>query len=451
MIESKKPQNKLMPVALSFKGKKFIHSSKNLLGLGLNLLLLIATMRSAQAVPETARRADDFVDSIGVNTHLYYDSSVYHQQYSSLIKPKLQELGVRHIRDGATRNLNGYMDRLKELSTLGIRSTLVCDPRDITPQAAVNLVKELGATSVVEAVQGTNEYNLSGDGNWVNNVRNYQQQLYTLIKNDSVTRNVQVYGPSLSGGEAYDAIGDLSAYVDYGTMNNYFGGRNPGTKGWGSDDYGSLDWNVRTAKKASVSKQIITTETGYHSVVSTNDGHKGIPEDVSGKYTPRLLLEQFNYGIPRTFIYELINVYNDPNSLYKNFGLLRNDGTEKPAFVAVKNLIGLVKDPGTTFTPGSLDYFLGGNTADIHHTLLQKQDGRFYLILWKEVSSFNVDTKQTINVSSQKVSLTLNTAIAKATIYIPNNSPDLTFQQTYPKTLDIDVSDRPVVIELAKS
>ena len=450
MIESKKPQNKLMPIALGFKGKKLIDSTKNLMGLGLNLLLLVATMRSAQAAPENARSADEFVDSIGVNTHLYYDSSVYYQKYDSLIKPKLQQLGVRHIRDGVTRNLNGYMDRLKELATLGIRSTLICDPRDITPQAAVSLVKELG-TNVVEAVQGPNEYNLSGDGNWVNNLRNYQQQLYTAINNDSVTQNVQVYGPSLSGGAAYSAIGDLSAYVDYGTMNNYFSGRNPGNGGWGDDGYGSLDWNVRTAKKASVSKQIITTETGYHSVVSTNDGHRGVPEDVSGKYTPRLLLEQFNYGIPRTFIYELINVSYDPNSLYNNFGLLRDDGSEKPAFVAVKNLIGLLKDPGSTFTPGSLDYVLGGSTANIHHTLLQKRDGRFYLILWKEVASFNVDTKQTINVSSQKVSLTLNTAIAKATIYIPNDSSNWTSQQTYPKTLDIDVSDRPVVIELAKS
>lgn len=450
MIESKIPQNKLMPIALGFKGKKFIDSTKNLMGLGLNLLLLVATMRSAQAVPEKARSADEFVDSIGVNTHLYYDSSVYYQKYSSLIKPKLQQLGVRHIRDGATRNLNGYMDRLKELETLGIRSTLICDPRSITPQAAVSLVKELG-TDVVEAVQGTNEYNLSGDGNWVNNLRNYQKQLYAAVNGDSVTQNVKVYGPSLSGGGAYDAIGDLSAYMDYGTMNNYFSGRNPGTNGWGSDNYGSLDWNVRIAKKASVSKQMITTETGYHSVVSTNDGHRGVPEDVSAKYTPRLLLEQFNYGIARTFLYELINVSPSPNSLYNNFGLLRDDGSEKPAFVAVKNLIGLVEDPGSTFTPGSLDYFLGGNTADIHHTLLQKRDGRFYLILWKEVSSFNVDTKQKINVSSQKVSLTLNTEVAKATIYIPNDSSDWTSQKTNPKTLDIDVSDRPVVIELAKS
>lgn len=450
MIENQQPRDKLTLLFLGFKGKKFIDSTKNLMGLGLNLLLLIATMKSAQAVPETARSADEFVDSIGVNTHLYYGTSVYHKKYSSLIKPKLQQLGVRHIRDGATRNLNGYMDRLKELETLGIRSTLICDPRDITPQGAVNLIKELG-TKVVNAVQGPNEYNLSGDGNWVNNLRNYQRQLYAAVNGDSVTQNVRVYGPSLTTAEAYNTIGDLSAHIDYGTMNNYFSGRNPGNGGWGTDNYGSLDWNMRIAKKASVSKPLITTETGYHSVVNTKDGHKGVPEDVSGKYTPRLLLKQFNSGVRRTFIYELINVYPDPNSLYKNFGLLRDDGSEKPAFVAVKNLIGLVKDPGSTFTPGSLDYFLGGNTANIQHTLLQKRNGKFYLILWKEVSSFNVETKQPINVSSQKVSLTLNTAIAKATIYIPNNSPNWTSQQTYPKTLDINVGDRPVVVELTKS
>ncbi len=450
MFQSKEQRHKFMLLAFCFQGKKFNSCSNKLIGLGLNLLLLITAAPSVEAASEKARSADDFVDSIGVNTHLYYDQSVYYQKYTSLIKPKLSQLGVRHIRDGGVRNLNGYMDRLRELKTLGIRSTLICDPRDLTSNAAVSLIKELG-TDVVEAVQGTNEYNLSGDSNWVNIVRNYQQQLYTAVNGDSVTQNVKVYGPSLTTGSAYEAVGDLSAYVDYGTMNNYLSGRNPGTKGWGSDNYGSLEYNVRVTKKASGSKQIITTESGYHSVVSTSDGHRGVPEDVSGKYTPRLFLEQFNYGIPRTFTYELINAYNSPNSLYMNFGLLRSDGSEKPAFVALKNLIGLLKDPGSQFTPGSLDYFLGGSTANIHHTLLQKRDGRFYLILWKEVSSFNVDTKQAIAVSSQKVNLTLNTAIAKATIYVPNNSPNSTLQQTYPKQLDIDVSDRPVVIELQKS
>ena len=450
MLEVKGHRYKLMLLAFCFRGNKLSFSSKNLITLGLNLLLLISAVRSVQAAPENARRSDDFVDSIGVNTHLYYDSSVYYQKYSSLIKPKLLELGVRHIRDGGVRNLNGYMDRLRELEKSGIRSTLICDMRDITPQAVVSLIKELG-TNVVENIQGPTEYNLSGDGNWVNNLRNYQQQLYQSVKADSVTKNVQIYGPVLSGESGYAAIGDLSAYVDYGTMNNYYSGRNPGIWGWGSDNYGSLDWNVRMAKKASPSKQIVTTETGYHSVVGTGDGHKGVPEDVSAKYLPRLFLEHFNYGIPRTFVYEFIDVYYDPNSLYNNFGLLRNDGSERPAFGAIKNLIGLLKDPGTNFTPSSLDYSLGGDTNNIHHTLLQKQDGRFYLILWQEVSSFEVDKKQAINVYSQKVTLTLNTPVSKATIYVPNDSSKSIWQQTYPKQLDIDVSDRPAVVELTKN
>ena len=449
MIKEKEQTYKLMLLKFCSKVNKLSSGSKNLIGLGLNFLLLISTVQAAQAVEEKARSADGFVNSIGVNTHLYYDGSVYYQKYSSVIKPKLSQLGVRHIRDGCVRNLNGYLDRLKELQTLGIRSTLVCDPRNITPQAAVSLIKELG-TDVVETVQGPNEYDLSGDGNWVNQVRSYQQQLYQAVKGDSVTQNVKVYGPSLSGGGSSAAVGDLSAYMDYGTMNNYFSGRNPGTAGWGSNDYGSLNWNIQTAKKASVSKSIVSTETGYHNVVNTSDGHSGVPEDIAGRYTLRLFLENYNYGIPRTFAYELINVYYSSTSLYDNFGLLRNDGSEKPAFVALKNLIGILKDSGANFTPQSLDYFLGGNTANIHHTLLQKQDGRFYLILWQEVSGFNVNSRQTIKVSSQKVDVTLNTQIAKATIYTPTDSPNWTYQQSYPKQLSVDVSDRPVVIELSK-
>lgn len=449
MIKEKEQTYKLMLLKLCSKANMLSSGSKKLIGLGLNFLLLISTIQSAQAVQEKARSANGFVNSIGVNTHLYYDSSVYYQKYSSVIKPKLLQLGVRHIRDGCVRNLNGYLGRLRELQTLGIRSTLICDPRDITPQAAVSLIKELG-TNVVETVQGPNEYDLSGDSNWVNKVRSYQQQLYQAVKGDSVTRNVKVYGPSLSGGGSTTAVGDLSAFMDYGTMNNYFSGRNPGTAGWGSNDYGSLNWNIQTAKKASVSKSIVSTETGYHSMVNTSDGHSGVPEDIAGRYTLRLFLEHYNRGIPRTFAYELINVYYSSTSLYKNFGLLRNDGSEKPAFVALKNLIGILKDSSVSFTPQSLDYFLGGNTANIHHTLLQKQDGRFYLILWQEVSGFNVNTKQTIKVPSQRVNVTLNTQLAKATIYKPNDSPNWMYQQSYPKQLNVDVSDCPVVIELSK-
>ena len=62
----------------------------------------------AAAAPQTAnsinavaaRAADAFVDSVGVNTHLHYNDTVYNR-FDDLIKPKLLASGIRHIRDGA--------------------------------------------------------------------------------------------------------------------------------------------------------------------------------------------------------------------------------------------------------------------------------------------------------------------------------------------------------------
>ncbi|WP_250126122.1 hypothetical protein [Chroococcidiopsis sp. CCMEE 29] len=404
---------------------------------------------SVNAASETARSADSFVDSIGVNTHLYYQNSAYYQKYEELIKPKLLELGVRHIRDGGTRNLNGYLDRLKELAKQGIRCTLSFDPRTITPQEAVALNKELGK-DVVAGVQGPNEYNNSGDSNWVNTLRNYQQQLFKAIKGDSATASLPVYGPSLTSEDAINAVGDLSNSIDYAAMPNYYSGRHPGTQGWGFNGYGSLKWNVDLIRKYGGSKPVVTVETGYHNTTSA-EGHMGVPEEVAGKYYPRLFLEQFNYGIHRTFGYELINESNDGNNLYKNFGLLRHDGSEKPAFVALKNLIRVLKDPGPNFTPTALDYVLSGNTTNVHHTLLQKRDKKFYLVLWQEVSGFEVNARQYINVPTQQVTLTLNTPIAKATTYLPNKSTQWVKQDTNPKQITLDVPDYPMVVELEPS
>jgi hypothetical protein len=46
-----------------------------------------------------ARPADAFVDFVGVNTHLGYSDTTY-VDYEGILKPRLLELGVRHIRDG---------------------------------------------------------------------------------------------------------------------------------------------------------------------------------------------------------------------------------------------------------------------------------------------------------------------------------------------------------------
>ena len=48
---------------------------------------------------EQAQSADAFVDTIGIITHLH-DTDTAYENFDDVIKPRLAELGIRHIRDG---------------------------------------------------------------------------------------------------------------------------------------------------------------------------------------------------------------------------------------------------------------------------------------------------------------------------------------------------------------
>jgi hypothetical protein len=162
---------------------------------------------------------------------------------------------------------------------------------------------------------------------------------------------------------------ETSTIASYTTT---FSGHHPGIAGWGANGYGSIAYAIGLARQSAASKAIVTTETGYHNSINTREGHNFIPEDVAQKYIPRLFLEQFNHNILRTFGYEFIDLTNDSKREVSglNFGLLRNDGSPKPAFITLKDLISLLKDANFQFNPGSLNYSLRGDTTDIHHTLL---------------------------------------------------------------------------------
>ena len=70
-------------------------------------------------IAEQARPADAFVDSIGVNVHLGYTDTSY-RNYTEVIKPRLREAGIRHIRDGCPPAWNAqHMTRLNDLAACG--------------------------------------------------------------------------------------------------------------------------------------------------------------------------------------------------------------------------------------------------------------------------------------------------------------------------------------------
>ncbi len=83
-----------------------------------------ASVSATSTSSHRARSAASFLDSVGINTHIHY----YDTSYSnfSLIKQRLQELGIRHIRDGGSDPT--WIQRINELAGVGIKSTIVVDP-----------------------------------------------------------------------------------------------------------------------------------------------------------------------------------------------------------------------------------------------------------------------------------------------------------------------------------
>jgi len=99
-----------------------------------------------------------------------------------------------------------------------------------------------------------------------------------------------------------------------------------------------------------------------------------------------------------------------------------------------------VKDSGGNFTPGKLDYQLSGETTGVNHTLLQKSNGKFDLILWQDdEGEDNPD---------QKVTLTLNQPISHAKTFLPLNSAEPTNSYSNLKSVGLRVPDHPLVVEL---
>ena len=87
--------------------------------------LLMAFALSAGA--ETARSADAFVDSVGVNIHLHYADTSYSN--FARVQQALQNLGIRHVRDGLIdTRWKEYYDRHNQLGRMGIKGTFITAP-----------------------------------------------------------------------------------------------------------------------------------------------------------------------------------------------------------------------------------------------------------------------------------------------------------------------------------
>jgi hypothetical protein len=348
-------------------------------------------------------KADAFVDSVGVNVHLHYTDTRYYTDWR-MIKSRLLDLGVRHVRDGMTvTRLTDYYNRHIELGAAGI-TTLFIAGVDATSEELAAYPKLV--PGAFEAYEGPNEHDLNGGPNWERALRAAVIRIWGMRSIPAVGR-FPIYGPSLTTEAAYKRLGDISAYADASNLHNYFSGHHPGSGGWGDGGYGSLTWALSRSAEQAPRKPVITTETGYWTDAAV-PGH--VTETIAARYMPRLLLEHFRHGIQRTYIYELLDFPKTGVPALSGYGLLATDGRPKASFTAVKSLLGLLADPGPSFVATPLGYTVSGGGSDLRSMAFAKRDGSQWLALWIEQPGWNPATALPITVMPREVSVMLSGA-----------------------------------------
>ena len=365
-----------------------------------------------------AMTAAAFLDTVGVGAHWEYKDTVYGQRAEQLVG-LLAGSGIRHVR--------GYEPGISErLAERGLKATLVVGPEVGVPERIADMVQFANrAGPVIDAVEGPNEgdlfwpkngYRYQGKG-FPEGVLAYQRDLYRAIKGRPRTAGVQVIGPSL--GRTYDpgggshnpfAQGSLADAVDFGNFHPYpFGGNSFSprfsyggirnyywTGNFPSANLDEFPYNRLVYGPPFEPKPMAASETGYFT------GRDGVSEAVHARYIPRLFAEYARLGVRRTYLYELADVDTPGTrgSKEAHFGLLRADGSPKPAFIALRSLLRLIgRGVARGFAPQAPDIAIEprmppgyDRTGFVHSLALQTTATDHLLLLWHEVASADTAT-----------------------------------------------------------
>jgi hypothetical protein len=234
-------------------------------------------------------------------------------------------------------------------------------------------------------------------------------------------------------------VGALGTAMDVGNLHPYPGGAVP---------LANLGTQLQLLAPVNGSHPVMVTETGYHTAMTSTGDHPPVSEAAMGRYVPRLVLDNFAAGIARTYLYELIDEGTSQSEREQNFGLLRYDGSPKPAYTALRNLIALLGDPGGSGAAGTLVVSMAGDTSGVARLALVKRDGRQYLILWQDVSSYNLATRTLVAVPAKTVTLRFTTPV-QVRLFDPQASTSpLSDQRVTNQT--VAVPDSPIVIEITR-
>jgi len=400
----------------------------------------IPAANAAAPSPVQARSAAEFLDSMGICTVVYDNAT-----HESVVIPRLAELGIKHLRlglkkPGDNNRGNGeiQLNRTKELGEAGYKITGLWSCWH-SMEDFLAITEFLLPNSIYQA-EGPNEpwnghENFKWEGaKWPKGPILFMEDMHDALRSRETTRGI----PILSFSGSTSGYKSIEEWLDFGNEHIYT------DNGESLTEKGQLQKLIERCRATQYpTKPLQFTEAGYN---SDPKGFRGTSVEVQARGVPRIYLETFKHGIVRTFIYGLL-MKDDAG-----FSLLYPDGKPKPSFLTVKAMREILKDtPVEGFKPGPLTFEVEAAVPSIHHLLLQRSDGVFFLCLWNDVDGWDEKTKQDIKNPAQPVKVIFEKAPEKISVFEPLTKGTTALEVHNSPITDsiVNVSDHPLILQIS--
>ena len=403
---------------------------------------------SSCTVSPAPEAASTFVQSLGINTHLGFPSTVYYGHSQNVISA-LQYLGINTIRDEPPGyNHDPTTTAANDaVAAAGVQldALLVGNgPVDITDTIAETAAFEQAYPGSIAAIEGPNEINawpITYEGITDNYAAGVQvtQDLWTAVHSNPSLEAVPVYALTLSYGitgvaAGEEQLGDLAPYVTYGNAHIY-----DCCNVWQGN---MLQW-LPILKQDTPGMPMVITETGY----TTTPSH--VDELSAAKYNLNTLLENALNGIVRTYLYELVDENSSvtDTNVQDHFGEFHNDWTPKTGATAIHNLTTILKSAGSGTASTALNYSVSGLPTTGHSFLLGSSTA-FDLAVWIDATVYDPTNAVDIAAPAYPVTVNLGATFANVAVYDPmiGTTPIATYNNV--STLSISVIDHPLIVQV---
>jgi hypothetical protein len=385
----------------------------------------------------TTLTAEGFVDSVGVGIHVAYLDTSYGQVDTVAL---LKDLGVKHVRDGLGSNDSVPIAAMKEIGQAGIGINWVSQPEDSSFSIDEQLQLIEDNDLAVESVEGANERDNHGDAAWAGKIRAHQAELYEKAK-ATLGDDVAVVAPSLVHDGSREELGEVPS--DVANAHPYTGGHmqtdehtehqmqltREVTPSVDTAAPQQAEAGERVTLKAATEEggALYATELGFHTATDSASGNGVQPyvsEDAQATLQLQQLLANYAAGVDRSYIYELLDEGEDNSEAEDRFGLVHSDGSPKPVFTALKNLLSVMKgrvSSGGTAAAQVLGVQVEGGGEATTSLVLPRADGSTVVALWEAEPVWDPDAEKALEVPSREVTLRLD-GTADAQVYVPRKS-----------------------------